>query len=209
MKSRLIAIAGGSGSGKTWLARELQQRLGTRARPLCLDHFYRDRSHLTLRERQHLNFDHPRALDWDCFLDVITRLRRGWSAQVPVYDFTISSRSGPDRRMPPSPLVMVDGLWPFHWDAMRPMYALTVYVDSTAQERLGRLLTRDPVERARPRRAVERHFWGHVEPMHQRFVAPQRDAADLVVHAPVSHRVLERLVRRMNALIDAPTPEVA
>jgi uridine kinase len=89
------------------------------------------------------------------------------------------------------------------------MYALTVYVDSTAQERLARLLTRDPIERARPRRAVERHFWEHVEPMHQRFVAPHRDAADLVVQAPVSAAVLHRLVRRMNALIDAPTLEVA
>lgn len=209
MRSRLIAIAGGSGSGKTWLAGELQQRLGTRARSLCLDHFYRDRSHLTLRERQHLNFDHPRALDWDHFLRAIARLRRGWSAQVPVYDFTISSRSGPDRRMSPSPLVMVDGLWPFQWDATRSMYALTVFVDSTAEERLERLLTRDPVERARPRRAVERHFWEHVEPMHQRFVAPQRDAADLVVSAPVSAAVLHRLARRMNALIEAPTLEVA
>src|SRR5690242_20303132 len=93
----LVAIVGGSGSGKTWLTPRLVQALAPHAIRLCLDDFYRDRSHLTLPQRCRLNFDHPRAIDWTRLEQVLRGLLAGRKVRVPCYDFTIHSRSNREK----------------------------------------------------------------------------------------------------------------
>lgn len=201
MKVRFIAIAGGSGSGKTWLSHRVAQRLGDRAAVLSLDDFYRDRSHLTPSERRHVNFDHPRALDWSGFIAAVSKLKQGKETRIPIYDFTVSSRSGTHRRMNPAPLILVDGLWPLQAPGASDLYSLSIFVDATPSERLARRIERDRKERARTVASIQREFRSHVEPMHQRFVEPQREAADVVIASPMPGSRVARLVQRLERLL--------
>ncbi|MFO1459227.1 MAG: uridine kinase [Verrucomicrobiota bacterium] len=204
MKVQFIAIAGGSGSGKTWLSHRLASHLGSRASLLSLDDFYQDRSHLTPSERRHVNFDHPRALDWPEFFAVVSRLQQGKTTPVPKYDFTVSNRSGTRRRMRPAPLILVDGLWPLQAVGAPGLYSLTIFVDATASERLARRIERDRKERARTVSSIQREFRSHVEPMHQRFVEPQRKTADVVIPSPMQGARITKLVQRIERLLASP-----
>src|SRR5689334_19413218 len=100
----LVAIAGGSGAGKTWLAQKLQRILGNKAARLSLDDFYRDRSHLPLSRRAKLNFDHPRSIDWPSVKRALRDLRAGRPTQVPQYDFKTHCRRRQWRIMKPKPI---------------------------------------------------------------------------------------------------------
>src|SRR6185436_16193427 len=115
MKSRrppiLIAITGGSGAGKTWLARELQSALGRRAARISLDDFYRDSSHLSPGRRAAINFDHPRTIDWPTLERALRQLRAGRPARVPRYDFKTHCRVRTQAVLRPRPIVVMEGLW--------------------------------------------------------------------------------------------------
>lgn len=200
MKPRLVAIAGGSASGKTWLAQRLVEQLGTLATRVSLDDFYRDRTHLTLAERKKINFDHPRAIDWALFGSVLEQIREGRPCPVPRYDFVESNREPEPRLLNPVPLVLVDGLWPLVSAGLSTQYDLKVFVDCPPTERLARRLARDTVERAWPAEVVTRQFWEQVEPMHQRFVEPQRAVADEILDSPITVTTLQRLADRLKKL---------
>ena len=105
-KSRFIAVVGGSGSGKSYLAERLKNRLGERAAHLALDDFYRDLSHLPESERDEANFDDPAAIDWDSLKEVLESLERGETASIPVYDFTSHTRKAETRPLEAAPLVV-------------------------------------------------------------------------------------------------------
>lgn len=205
MKPVVIAIAGGSGSGKSWLAGTLAMHFGDAALRVCQDDFYRDRQQLTLRERRHLNFDHPRALDWNVYLRALRCWSRGRPAPVPSYDFTRSTRRPGLHRVPPRPLVIVEGLWPFLMPEVRPFVHLAIFLECPAGLRLRNRLRRDLRERGRSATAVRRQFRSQVQPMHRQFVEPQRNGAHVVVPGPVGSRELRRLMARLEALVtDVP-----
>lgn len=181
MKAQLVAITGGSGSGKTWLVRRLKHRLGRAAGLLSVDDFYRDLSHLTLCERARHNFDHPKAIEWSLFGDRLRRIRAGEAAMLPRYDFATHTRRSEPRRWTPRPIVLLDGLWLLHRPELRSLYALSVFVDCPEELRLRRRLARDQRERGRTRDSVLHQFYRQVTPMHDRFVQPQKRWADLVL----------------------------
>jgi uridine kinase len=176
-----VAIVGGSGSGKTYLARRLQQSLGENAIHLALDDFYLDRSHLTPGRRARLNFDHPRAIDWPLFEKVLRALRRGRGAMVPEYDFATHSRRGARRRLEPCQVVLVDGLWLLRRPSVRRLFSLAVFLDCPAEVRLSRRLERDMASRGRTRKSVIEQFRSTVEPMHRAYVEPQRRYAHIIL----------------------------
>ncbi|MBL9175585.1 MAG: hypothetical protein JNL10_18735, partial [Verrucomicrobiales bacterium] len=148
-----------------------------------------------------VNFDHPRALDWPAFVTAVSRLRKGRSARIPVYDFTVSNRSGTYRQVRPAPLILVDGLWPLHAPGASALYSLTIFVDAPASERLARRIQRDRRERSRTVTSIAREFRSHVEPMHRRFVESQRNTADVVIPSPTSAARVGRLVRKLEHLL--------
>ena len=150
------------------------------------------------------DFDHPRALDWPEFFAVVSRLQQGKTTPVPKYDFTVSNRSGTRRRMRPAPLILVDGLWPLQAVGAPGLYSLTIFVDATASERLARRIERDRKERARTVSSIQREFRSHVEPMHQRFVEPQRKTADVVIPSPMQGARITKLVQRIERLLASP-----
>lgn len=181
----MIAVVGGSGSGKTWLAAELAGWLGDDAAHLCLDHFYRDLGHLPEPERARVNFDDPAAIDWDALRMVLESLERGEVARVPVYDFAEHVRKEETVELESRPLVVLEGLWLLHPEWLREKFALSVFVDCPEELRLLRRVERDVITRGRTEESVKRQFAEHVQPMHARFVEPQRELAMLCVTSPL------------------------
>ena len=189
-----MAVVGGSGSGKTWLAEAVVTALGPRAARVSLDDFYRDLSHLPEIERDHVNFDDPVAIDWEKVREVMGALRMNENIALPVYDFTTHSRKRQAREFSPPAVVVWDGLWLLHHDWLREKFAVTVFMDCGVDERFRRRAERDVRERGRTMESVRRQFFTHVEQMHGRFVEPQRERAAHVINSPCGAGEVEALL---------------
>ena len=192
--SRFIAVVGGSGSGKSWLAVEMRAVLGSEAGHLCLDDFYRDLGHLPEDERDGVNFDDPAAIDWEALREVLECLERGEPARIPIYDFATHVRTPETRDFGHAPLVVLEGLWLLHHAWLREKFSLSVFVDCPEEERLRRRIERDVVERGRTEESVRRQFTDHVQPMHARFVEPQRGWASHAVSSPMAEAAHAELI---------------
>jgi len=198
---RLVAITGGSGAGKSWLADRLHHLIGAETGRLSQDQFYRDCSHLPAAERDQVNFDHPDALDWDHFAASLDELRRGRGCQLPVYDFGTHRRLPGGEPVAARRLMIVDGLWLLHHPAVRRHFALTIFLHCAEEERLRRRIARDIVERDRTEASVREQFQATVAPMHRKFVSPQAAHADLLLHCPCRDAEILQLEERLSRLI--------
>ncbi len=192
--SRFIAVVGGSGSGKSWLAANIRKQLGSEAGHLCLDDFYRDLGHLPEEERDEVNFDDPAAIDWEALRVVLECLERGDAARIPIYDFATHTRMPETRDFENAGLVVLEGLWLLHPEWLREKFAVSVFVDCPEEERLRRRIERDRLTRGRTEESVRRQFADHVQPMHARFVEPQREWATRRVNSPMSQTEHAELV---------------
>jgi uridine kinase len=177
----LVAITGGSGSGKTWLAAKLEELLRPQAVRVCQDAFYKDRSHLPHARRALVNFDRPAAVDWVLLEKTLRALARGRSTQIPCYDFSSHSRMNGQARIVARPIVLVDGLWLLRRPSLRRLFGVRVFLDCPARTRLERRLKRDLISRGRTRASVLRQFRTTVEPMHAKYVLPQSRWADVIL----------------------------
>jgi len=201
MKVHLLAIAGGSGSGKTWLAERLVEECGPDAGRLSLDDFYQDLSQRTPAERSEANFDHPQAIDWPLFRRTLTCIQRGETTDVPVYDFDTHTRRAETKRWRPCRLVVLDGLWLMRRAELRRLYSLSVFVDCPEKLRFERRLARDRRERGRSVASIRTQFESHVAPMHDRYVTGQIRHADLVVGSPSPAADVAELRQRCQKLL--------
>jgi len=196
----LVAIAGGSGSGKTWLASALRRRLQPHAGVLSLDDFYRDLSHLPIAARRRTNFDSPAAIDWQSFEAILRAIAGGQAPLVPRYDFARHTRALRPRHWRRRNIVLIEGLWPWVKPWLRHLFSLRIYREVETGVRYQRRLRRDIRHRGRSAAAVERQWKAQVEPMHVRHVTAQRKSADLVLGAIVSPVQLAELVQRIRHL---------
>ena len=203
MKSKttplLVAIVGGSGAGKSWLADHLQALLGEKAARLSLDDFYRDRSHLPVGRRTGINYDHPRAIDWERMEQTLGDCLAGRITQIPQYDFATHSRRSTEKILRPKPLILVDGLWLLRRPAMRRLFHLSIFIDCPPQTRLNRRMARDLLSRRRSRASVERQFRETVEPMNALHVVPQARWAEMRLQAPIKQAEVRRLAGELIA----------
>src|SRR6267154_550913 len=181
----LVAITGGSCSGKTWLAAKLQELLGPGAVRLSLDDFYKDRSHLPPARRQTLNFDRPNAIDWPALEEVLRDLLNSRRATVPQYDFKSHARLSRSRTLNPGPVILVEGLWLLRRLSIRRLFPIRIFLHCPVRTRLRRRLQRDLRARSRTRDSVLSQFRQTVEPMHKKYVAPQIRWANLVLRSGV------------------------
>ena len=198
--SRLVAIVGGSGAGKTWLTDRLERIFGEKAARLSLDDFYLDRSHLSAGRRALINYDHPRAMDWPAVEEVLQACRAGQSCRLPRYDFETHTRALRREIWRPQPLVLMEGLWLLLRPAIRSLFDLAIFVDCPAALRLQRRLNRDMAERGRCRASIQRQFRELVGPMHEMFVAPQARRADVILQQPLSDSEVHQLCDQLRAL---------
>ncbi len=195
LRPKLVAIVGGSGAGKTWLAERLRKLLGADAARLPLDDFYRDRSHLTAAQRARVNFDHPRAIDWASAGKVLRAVRSGRAVRVPRYDFATHTRKAERELWRPKPIVLVEGLWLLRSASIRRLFDVKIFINFPERVRWQRRLVRDVKARGRSAASVRRQWRETVAPMHRKFVAPQVRWADVVIRGPLQATEVRRLAQ--------------
>lgn len=205
-QNHLIAVVGGSGSGKGWLVDRLIRLLGEQSCHLSLDNFYRDRSHLSPQLRARLNFDTPRAIDWKRAERTIRDCRDGLATHVPRYDFSTHHRLPETTPWKPRPLVFVEGLSLLVRAPVRNLFDLKIYLDCPSSVRLDRRMLRDVAERGRSPDTITRQFKDTVAPMHARYVEPQKRWADLVLTQPFRKPDLLHLADRLWLLLTSASP---
>lgn len=197
---KLVAIIGGSGAGKSYLASLLQEAFDADATRLAIDNFYRDRSASNPAARARINFDHPRALDWAELESTLKNLTEGRPAYIPQYDFATHTRHAVRTLVEPRSLIFVEGLWPCHKKSVRRLFDYRIFLDCPAPTRLERRVDRDTRERGRTAESVRRQFFATVAPMHDQFVTPQIRYSDLVVRKTLAARDVARLARTIQQL---------
>ncbi len=180
-KPILLAIAGGSASGKTTFARDMAREIGEdKAAVLELDSYYKDLSGLSAEERMKVNFDHPDALDLALFKEHLAALQQGQPIEKPVYDYGTHARKPAFERFDPKPVVIIEGLFAL-LDDLCPYYDYRVFIDTPDDLRIARRILRDVRERGRDVESIIEQYLATVRPMHKRYVSPTVKNSDLVV----------------------------
>jgi uridine kinase len=177
----VIGIAGGTGSGKTTLMKNIIQRFGGAVTVLSHDNYYRRHDELPLEQREKLNYDEPDALETDLMARHLEQLRHGEPIDCPVYDFTVHNRSDETIRVVPQPVIIVEGILIFENEPLRDLMDIRIFVDTDADIRLCRRIKRDVNKRGRTLESVLTQYQQTVKPMHEKYVEPSKRFADIVV----------------------------
>ncbi len=178
----IIGIAGGTGSGKTTVTHRILDRLGDDS-VLVLRHdfYYRDISSFHGETPEHVNFDHPDALETSLLIGQLHDLRRGIAIDQPVYDYASCRRLAETKRLQPKDIIIVEGILIFVEKALRELMDIKIFVDTDADERLLRRIRRDVLERGRSIESVMEQYERTVKPMHLEFVEPSKRWADVII----------------------------
>ena len=181
MEVLVIGIAGGTGSGKTTLMKNLMGRFGDEITVMSHDNYYRAHDDLPYEQRCKLNYDEPAAFETELMVEHLHRLRQGQSVDCPVYDFTVHNRSSEVLHLEPKSVVMVEGILIFQHKALRDLMHIKIFVDTHADICLCRRIKRNVTKRGRTIESVLTQYQQTVKPMHDQYVEPSKRFADLVV----------------------------
>ncbi len=195
----VIGIAGGTGAGKTTIARTVVAELAGESVALIEhDHYYRDRPDLEFEARAQLNYDHPDSLESELLAEHLDALCRGESVQRPNYDFTLHRRTDHTTRVDSAAVVVVEGILIFAEPALRERFDVKVFVDTPADIRVLRRIRRDMERRGRLFDDIRRQYLKTVRPMHEAFVEPSRRHADVIIPEGGNNKVaVEMVVERL------------
>jgi len=203
MKPFIIGVAGGSGSGKSTVTEQIIHAIGSENVTIFIqDHFYLDRSNLSMEERNRVNFDHPAALDWELMTKLFDDLANGVPIQMPQYDFTSHTRKPETVTMVPAQIIVVEGIFGLYEEKMCNQMSLRIFVDTAADIRLMRRLKRDIGERARTLESVIEQYTKFVRPMHKKFVEPTKESAHIIIPHGSNKAALEMIVSRIQTVIN-------
>lgn len=182
MKSYVVGVAGGTGSGKSTVASKIVEALPPEhVATLQHDNYYRDREDLTYEERCELNFDHPGSLETELLVAHLRALREGRAIEQPLYDFSTHRRRQETLRIEPRPVIVVEGILVFVEEELRSLFDLKIFVDTDADIRVFRRIRRDIEQRGRTFQSVREQYYKTVRPMHLQFVEPSKRWADVIV----------------------------
>lgn len=182
MSRLVIGIAGGTGSGKTTVARNIVKRLALDAVTVIQqDAYYRDLSELAPAQRETLNFDHPDSIEHELFAEHVRGLKTGEAIAQPVYDFTTHTRTDQSVEIVPRDVVIAEGILLFHYPDLRNLLDIKIFVDTPADVRLLRRIRRDIRDRGRTLESVTEQYVRTVRPMHEEFVEPSKRWADVII----------------------------
>ena len=202
MKPVIIGVAGGTGSGKTTVVREIVSRLGPDDVVVVQhDSYYRDRSGMSPAERARVNYDHPDALETSLLVEHVGALLEGESVEVPVYDFSTHTRTAETVPLAPRKVVIVEGILVLAEPELQALMAIRVFVDTDPDIRMIRRLRRDMRDRGRTLESVVEQYLETVRPMHLEFVEPSKRHAHIIVPEGGENFVaVDMLVARIDAI---------
>jgi uridine kinase len=204
--SMLVGIAGGTGSGKSTVARRIAGSFESGVMTMDMDSYYRDLSHMTMEERRTVNFDHPDAFDTALFVSHLEALKNGEKIEKPIYSFAQSVRERHTQAVHPSPIIIVEGILVLAMSEVREVLDAKIFVDTDDDIRIIRRIERDVTERGRSLESVIQQYVTTVRPMHLSFVEPTKRYADIVVpHGGNNDVAIRMLVSDLKARLDAIT----
>ena len=202
-KILVIGIAGGTGSGKTTLMKNLIARFGDVVTVLSHDNYYRRHDELTYEERCQLNYDEPAAMETELMVQHLEALRNWQAIDCPVYDFSVHNRSDETIRIVPRKVIIVEGILIFADEALRDLMDIKIFVDTDADVRLCRRIKRDVNKRGRTLESVLTQYQTTVKPMHEKYVEPSKKYANLVVlEGGKNYVALDMIVGRIQRHLD-------
>ena len=179
---KIVGIAGGTGSGKTTLARKIREGLGEASNLIQFDWYYRDLSYLPMKDREEVNFDHPSSLESELLVEHLKALRNGQAIDVPLYDFKTHSRVLDETiHIEPLPVIVVEGILLFCFEPLRDLLDIKIFVDTDADIRVFRRIRCDMRERGRDFNSIRKQYYKTVRPMHLEFVEPSKRYADVII----------------------------
>jgi len=198
----IIGVAGGSGSGKTTVAKHIADAIGDRdVAVIRQDSYYKDLSHLPLEDRRKIILDHPDAFDWELLKNQFLSLYYGLPIQMPTYDFATYVRYEETITVMPAPVVVFEGIFALMEKSLCDLMSLKIFVDTAADIRFIRRLKRDIVERGRTVESVIQQYLEFVRPMHQQFIESTKRISDIIIPHGANKAALEMIVARINAVI--------
>lgn len=203
--SVLIGLAGGTSSGKTSFARAVVERIGpVNAVLLSQDAYYVDPSHLPFEERGKINYDHPDSYETSLLLEHLDLLKAGKSVPRFVYDYVEHARVDTGERIEPSPVILLEGIMVLAVEALRERFDIKLFIDTDADVRLLRRLSRDIRDRGRTLESVTRQYLASVRPMHLEFTDPSKRYADLIIPEGAHNNVaLDLVIARIQELLNS------
>jgi len=196
MKPVIIAVAGGSSSGKTTVVNKLIQNMGEY--PIAVikhDDYYKDQSEMTIAERRKVNYDHPLSLDNDLFYQNLCDLIEGKTIEKPTYDFVLLTRAKGIEIVKPAKIIILEGILILEDERIRKLADIKIYVETDEDVRFIRRLIRDTKERGRTIDSVIDQYLTTVKPMHYAFVKPTKRYADIIIPNDYEHDVAVDLVK--------------
>ena len=199
----VIGIAGGSGSGKTTITKKLMQRFGGDVTVIYHDNYYKAHHDMTYEQRTKLNYDHPDAFDTPMLVEALRELKKGHTVTCPVYDYTIHDRSERTITIRPSRVIIVEGILIYQSKALCDMMDIKIFVDTDADVRILRRITRDVRDRGRSLESVINQYLNTVKPMHEQFVEPSKRRADIIIPEGGHNMVaMEMVTERVRAHLE-------
>jgi len=178
----IVGIAGGTGSGKTTVVRKISEVFPNgEVIVIPQDSYYKDNSGITIEERQKINFDHPDSVEFGLLIDHLKQLKKGNSVEMPIYSYLTCLRADETIKITPSRVVVVEGILILTDPGLRKMLDIKVFVDADADDRLGRVIQRDIIERGRTLLKVLERYNDTVKPSHLQFIEPSKRYADVII----------------------------
>jgi uridine kinase len=204
----VIGVAGGSGSGKSTIARNVVEVVGySNVAYIQQDSYYYDMHHLPSEVRSKLNYDHLDSIDNDLLIKQLEQLKSGKSVKKPIYDFKTHSRLSQTEPVPAKKVILVEGILVLAHEKLRDMMDIKIFVDTDADIRLIRRISRDVGERGRSIESVVEQYMNTVRPMHEKFVDPCKKFADLIIPEGGHNQVaMDMLITKIKSIADKPLP---
>ena len=182
MRSIFLGIAGGTGSGKTFIVDNLLSIYNSNnINVINLDSYYKDLSHMGHQDRVKQNFDHPDSIDIDLIISHLKQISDGNDVDIPIYDFSNHIRLETTKTISQSNVIIVEGIFALHYMQLRKLYTLNVFIETSEDIRFQRRLNRDTKERGRTIGSIKDQFESTVLPMHKKFIGPSKQFADLII----------------------------
>ena len=202
MKTVVIGIAGGTGSGKSTFTNRLKEEFGKAVSVVYYDNYYKSRDDVPMEERKKINYDHPDAFETDLLIKHLKDLKKGVSVKCPVYDYTIHNRSSEVLLIEPSAVIIVEGIMVLQNEELRSLLDIKIFVEADADERILRRVIRDVKERGRDVEGIAAQYLTTVKPMHYIFVEPTKAMADIVINSGMNDVAFDIIKVKIQSLLN-------